>query len=196
MFFTLAISLLTRTVMIAQTTGTPPQTGKTSFPFTISVFTESVGLPGFRFLLQNPNWGVRIGTEWRYRNRNSGHLLQTVNLGYYSHHGLHDGFYLNTEFGYRRFVGRFFADATIGGGYLHLVSHKRFYDSDGQGGFQPASRQLHKFSPTLGLGMGYQFAGNASVFTRYELFGEMPFSNSGAPVLPHRALHVGTRLPF
>lgn len=164
-------------------------------PITVSLFTESVSLPNFRGFFKNPNWGVRIGTEFYYRQNDGRQLLQTLNFGYYRHDGLHHGMFASTEFGYRKFIGNFFADATIGAGYLHLISELRRYESDGIG-YRPASQRMHKIMPTIGLGMGYRF-GDVTVFSRYEMFGEMPFNYGGSPVLPHKALHFGTRIqPF
>ncbi|MFM9948051.1 MAG: hypothetical protein ACKV1O_08950 [Saprospiraceae bacterium] len=164
-------------------------------PITISVFSESVSLPNFRGFFKNPNLGVRIGTEFYYRQSSDRQTFQTLQLGYYHHNGLHQGIFASTEFGYRKFIGNFFADATIGAGYLHLISDLRRYEPNGDG-YRPASQRMHKVMPTLGLGLGYRF-GEMTVFSRYEMFGEIPFSNGGSPVLPHKALHLGTRFhPF
>ncbi len=164
-------------------------------PLTVSVFSESVSLPDFRGLFRGPGWGVRLGTELCYRQGDGHRLLQTINLGYYHHPGFQQGVYVSSEFGYRKRFGGFFADATIGGGYLHLVSSMKRYEPDGEG-YRNASPRLHKFMPTIGLGLGYQF-GKMAFFSRYEAFGELPFSYRGAPALPHRSLHVGTRFnPF
>jgi hypothetical protein len=169
--------------------------GSRSIPLTVSVFSESVSLPDFRGFFKNPNWGVRIGTEFYYRRNDSKNVFQTVNLGYYRHSGLQQGIFVSSEFGYRRFIGNFFADATVGAGYLHLISELKRYEPDG-GGFKNASQRMHKVMPTVGLGMGYRF-GDVTFFSRYEVFGEMPFSYGGTPVLPHKALHLGTRFqPF
>lgn len=163
-------------------------------PLTISLFSESVSLPNFRGFFRQPNWGVRIGTEFYYRRRDNSQLLQAVQLGYYRHDGFQQGVFLSTAFGYRRLFGRFSADATIGAGYLHLITDLPRYEPVGDG-YQPASQRLHKFMPTLGLGMGYRL-GEVTVFSRYELFGELPFSYKGVPVLPHKTLHLGASFPL
>jgi hypothetical protein len=164
-------------------------------PITVSVFTESVSLPNFRGLFKNLNWGVRIGTEFYYRQSEGRQLLQTLQVGYYRHDGLQQGLFVSSEFGYRKWFGNFSADASIGAGYLHLVSDLKRYEPSGNG-YRPASQRLHKIMPTVGLGLGYRF-GDMTVFSRYEMFGETPFAQGGTPVLPHRALHVGTRFqPF
>lgn len=161
-------------------------------PLNVSVFTESISLPNFRGFFKNPNWGVRIGTEFYFRQNDGRQLLQTLQLGYYRHDGFHQGLFASTEFGYRRFIGNFFADATIGAGYLHLISELQRYEPDGGSGYRLASQRMHKFMPTVGLGAGWRI-GDVAVFSRYELFGEAPFAQGGSPLLPHKALHFGAR---
>ncbi len=181
--------LLTATLGLAQ----EPKRPHRSLPLTVSLFSESVGLPAFKGLLRSPNLGVRLGTELYYRNRPGAALFQTVNLGYYAHGSLHHGLYVSTELGYRKFFGPLYVDATLGGGYLHLVSRVPVYEPAGDGNFKSASPHLHKFMPTLGLGAGCRLNKHASLFARYELFGEMPVAQD-IPVLPHRALHLGARI--
>lgn len=168
---------------------------RASLPITVSVFSESVSLSNFRGLFKSPGWGIRIGAEWYYRQNDGRQVLQTLHVGYYNHEGFQQGLFVSSEFGYRKFFGGFFADATIGGGYLHLISDLKRYEPSGDG-YRNASQRLHKFMPTVGLGLGYRFD-KVTLFSRYEAFGELPFSYKGVPLLPHQALHVGTRFnPF
>ncbi len=165
-------------------------------PVSISLFSHSVSLPSFRGFFKEPNWGVRIGTEWAYRKKDGGHWLQTLHLGYYHHDGLQQGVFAGTEFGYRKRLGAFAADLTLGANYLHLVSELRRYEPSTDG-FQPASQRMHKLMPSLALNLGYRASAATDVFLRYEAFGEIPFSYKGVPVLPHKALHLGARFyPF
>jgi hypothetical protein len=69
------------------------------------------------------------------------------------------------------------------------------YKLVGDGNFAKASPHLRKFMPTLGLGAGCRLGKHTSLFARYELFGEMPVAQD-IPVLPHRALHLGVRVPL
>lgn len=170
----------------------------TGLPLTVSVFSHAVSLPTFRGFFRNPNFGVRVGTELYYRDRPGSQLIQTLNLGFYHHRSLQTGLFLSTEFGYRKFIGGFYAEGFVGVGALGLTPHLRRYQPDGNGEFKPASRFMVRAMPTLSAGLGYRFRAHSaaplSVFTRYEVFGETPFQNRGVPLLPHSALHVGTRL--
>ncbi|MCU0352584.1 MAG: hypothetical protein MUD08_02420 [Cytophagales bacterium] len=167
-------------------------------PLTVSVFSHAVSLPTFKGFLKRPNFGVRVGTEFYYRNRPGSQLIQTLNVGFYHHRSLQTGLFLNTEFGYRRFIGNFYTEGFIGIGALGLSQQLRSYEPTETGEFRPASRLMVRAMPSLSAGVGYRFrqhtATPVSVFARYEVFGETPFNNQGVPVLPHSALHVGTRL--
>lgn len=182
-------------VVWAQSERLPPIAGT---PFTVSVFSHAVSLPTFRGFLKNPNFGIRIGRELYYRSRPGSQLIQTLNAGFYHHHSLQSGLFLNTEFGYRHFIGGLYAETFVGIGALGLSQHLRSYQFDGSGGFRPASRFMLRAMPSLSAGLGYRFgqhtASPVSVFTRYELFAEAPFNNGSIPVLPHSALHIGTRV--
>ena len=184
----LAFQLMASLAWAQQSTRSHP-----ALPLTLSLFSESVSLPTFKGLLRSPNPGVRLGSEFYYRNRPGAQLFQTVNLGYYYHRSLHHGLYVSTELGYRRFIGPVFVDGTIGGGYLHLVSRVLAYEPVGNGNFRKASLHFHKFMPALGLGAGCRLNAYTSLFARYEMFGEMPLAQD-IPVLPHRTLHLGVRV--
>lgn len=175
----------------AQKTGVGPGT-----PFVVSVFTESVSLPNLRFGLRRPNLGLRIGTELYYSRRNQHQVYQTIGLGFYHHRGLQTAFFLNTEIGYRRLFGQSFAGISIGGGYLHQRLALPVYRSDGNGQYHKASPARHLLMPVAGIGGGHRLKGGMDVFGRYEVFTEMPFGLNGIPLLPHKALHLGTRIPL
>jgi hypothetical protein len=160
-------------------------------PITITIFSESVGLPDFRNIFRNGNLGIRVGTELYYRNRPDSQYFQNVQVGYYRHRELHHGLFVSSEIGYRKFFNQTFVDATIGGGFLVVNSAMPRYRMVG-GEYQKLSSTFGRFMPTLGLGAGYQFKA-FSVYSRYELFGEVPFGFQGVPALPHKALHLGTR---
>ncbi|WP_338876277.1 hypothetical protein WBJ53_11565 [Spirosoma sp. SC4-14] len=183
------------TVTVAQPREFPPRPGA---PLTVSVFSHAVSLPTFRGFLKNANVGIRVGTEVYYHNRPGSQLIQTLNVGVYHHRALQTGLFLNSEFGYRKFIGGLYAETFIGLGALGLSQHLRSYQPGGAGEFRPASRFMLRAMPSLSAGLGYRFRAHStapvSVFTRYELFAETPFNNQRLPLLPHAALHVGTRL--
>ncbi len=161
-------------------------------PLTITIFTESIGFPNFRFAEGQTNLGIRLGTEFYYKNTNKNQLIQTVNIGYYVHKGFHNALFVNSEFGYRRFFDRVFVDGTVGLGYAILRSAMPRYESD-KGSFVEKSPVFGRLLPTMGLGAGYRFD-SFSVFSRYEMYAEVPFGFKGVPALPHSTFHLGTRI--
>ncbi len=182
----LAFCLATGGTVAAQDSDRPK-----GLPLTVTIFSESVSLPNFRSIFRNGNLGLRVGTELYYASNKQRQWFQTFNVGYYRHRHLHNGLYVSSEVGYRQFFGNAFADATIGVGGLLLDSALPRYRPTAEG-FTKASSAHLKLMPTLGLGAGYRF-NQLTVFSRYELFGEMPFGFKGIPALPHKAIHVGTR---
>ncbi|WP_266367249.1 hypothetical protein [Tellurirhabdus rosea] len=188
----LALGTLPRLTQAQDASSLSPR--RPALPVHVSVFSHSVSLPDFRGFFRNPNLGVRLGTELYYTNRPGKQVFQTVNVGLYRQKSLHNAFFVSSEFGYRRFIGHVFADATVGGGYLHLRSIPPVYAPVGPGEFTKTSPVRHKFMPTLGLGAGYRF-NRTSLFARYEIFGLMPIQQD-VPLLPHKALHLGARLNF
>lgn len=177
--------------MMMVTTRAQEPINQKSVPITVTVFSESVGLPNFKNFFKNPNLGIRVGTEFYYANKAGHQTVQTLNLGYYYHKDFQSGVYLSTEIGYRKLWGDFFVDGTLGGGYLLVTSALPRYERKGDG-FEKISNTFGRFMPTLGIGAGYRF-NSVSLFSRYEMFGEMPFGFKGLPALPHKTLHVGTR---
>jgi len=177
-------------VRLAEAQDVPSQR-PAGMPITVTLFAESISLPTFRNI-QKGGLGIRLGTEFYYRQRPGSQVLQTLNVGYYVHPNVQNGLFVSSEFGYRKFIGGFFVDATIGGGALLVRPSAPSYtwDETNQGLRKAPANQL-KFMPSLGLGAGYRFRNRTTVFTRYELFGEMPF---GQILLPHQAIHLGTRL--
>nr|MCU0358223.1 hypothetical protein [Cyclobacteriaceae bacterium] len=135
-------------------------------PLTVSLYSRAVGLPGFGNFLKDPAFGIRVGTEFYYSNNTGHQTLQTVNLGYYYHKDFQSGVYLSTEFGYRKFIGDFFLDGTIGGGYLLITSALPRYENRGND-YEKISNTFGRFMPTLGIGAGYRF-NSVMVFSRYE----------------------------
>lgn len=194
MNFLHVLALTALTVGVAPAQDAPPP----GVPLTVSVFAHSVSLPTFRGFLKNPNVGLRVGTELYYRNRPGSQLLQTLNVGFYHHRSLQTGLFIGTETGYRKFFGPLYAEGFVGVGALGLSHQLRSYEPIGTGEFRSASRFMLRAMPSLSAGLGYRFGLHTptpvSVFTRYELFAETPFSNRGVPLLPHSAIHIGTRV--
>jgi hypothetical protein len=171
-----------------------PFAGSKQLPFKITLFSESIGLPSFGRFFKQSGFGVRIGTELYYSNKTTSQFFQTVNLGFYSHKNFASAFFISSEAGYRKYFGSFFTDATLGGGIQFSQSAMPVYKASANG-YDKTKGNLVRFMPVVGLGTGYSFS-RASVFARYELFGEMPFGYKDIPALPHQTIHLGTQFRF
>lgn len=179
-------------IPLAHAQSTPQPPARLGLPLTVTIFSESISLPTIA-RAQKGGIGLKIGTEFYYRTRQGSQTLQSLNLGYYHHPGVQSGLFVSSEFGYRKYFGAFYADATLGGGALLLHPSAPSYVRHESGAFSKASPYQVKFMPSLGLGAGYRFRNHTAIFTRYELFGEMPFSQI---LLPHQALYLGARMNF
>ena len=169
-------------------------TGFKGLSFKITLFSESIGLPNFGRFFKQSGFGVRIGTEVYYMNKTKAQFFQTMNLGFYSHKNFASAFFVSTEAGYRRYLGSFFTDATLGGGIHFSKSALPVYKPSANG-YEKSNGNLIRFMPVVGLGTGYRF-NKAAVFARYELLGEMPFGYKDIPALPHQTIHLGTQVKF
>lgn len=161
-----------------------------------AVFSESIGLPGFRHAFIPKQTGLRLGMEWYYRNTPQKQVVQKVNLSGYQHPGYHNALVLNTEITYRPYLGSFFFD--LGGGLGYMLVHSRLprFVNTGPGQFEPAGSVQHKASIHLSAGLGYRFNKGHSLFATYEALVEVPFGYAGNPVLPHRLICLGMRMPI
>jgi hypothetical protein len=175
---------------LVQAQEAPPVPHRSGLPLVVTVFSESISLPTLA-RMKKGGLGLKVGTEFYYRNRQSQQTFQNLSIGYYHHPGVQSGLFVSSEVGYRKFVGNFYADATLGGGVLLLRPTSPSYIRDETGTFPKASAGQVKFMPSLGLGAWYRFRNRTALFTRYELFGEMPFSQI---LLPHQSLHLGARM--
>ena len=188
---TLPIALLAWGLALSQAIAQKFANAPTGLPLTVSVFSESISLPTLRGT-RIGGVGLKVGTEFYYRNRPGSQWMQTLNLVYYYHPRVQSGLSIHSEFGYRKYFGGLYADAFVGGGALLLRPTAPSYMwNEGDGKYRKTPSLQLKFMPTVAASIGYRFRNQAALFARYELFGEMPFSYT---VLPHQALHLGVRL--
>jgi hypothetical protein len=188
---TIKITILTWLSALAGVTAQDLSAAHQGLPLTISLFIESISLPTFRNI-QRGGLGLKIGTEFYYRNSPGSQVIQTLTVGYYHHPRVQSGLFVNTTIGYRKYIGGFFTDVFIGGGALLLrpVAHSYVRD-ESTGNYRKAPATQCNFMPVVKTGVGYRFPNRTLVFARYELFGEMPFRSL---ILPHQSISIGTQL--
>lgn len=173
-------------------TGQEQLRDRKNLPINVTVFSHAIGLPNFKGLFRNPNVGLKVGTEFYFASRSHRTFFQTVNLGVYRQRHFSNAFFVTSELGYRKWINHAYGDVTLGAGYMVLNSTLPRYELH-QHEYRKASSTFGRIMPTVGLGAGYQFK-SLTVFSRYEMFAEMPFAFKGLPALPHKSLHIGTRV--
>lgn len=177
-----------------------PLQGQSDFfvqqPVRISVFTHTIGLP-FRKMIRKPfNWGLSIGTEFRYGKKDPPNWVQSVQLGWYQHRHIGPGLFLLTSTNYRAVAGSgWYGSGGLSVGYLRYFSPTEQFELHPDGYYQRAANKGHN-SLLFGAGLetGYQTAlnnsWNAAPFLRYDYLIQTPFSKE-VPLFPHALLHLG-----
>ncbi len=166
-------------------------------PLTISFYNHSIDVP-FKDIFKTPiNFGVAIGTEFKYNQGTPNAWRQKLEIGWYHHKNLSTAVWLKTDVVYRyQTTDGLFGEAQIGVGYIHdFNAYQTFQLKDGQ--YQAIS---HKGKGGLlvgaGVGTGYEFElndnYNMAPFVRYESFIQTPYSKFQS-IFPHALFHVGSR---
>lgn len=140
--------------------------------------------------------GIRLGSRYTYLNNSKHNLFQTLRLGYFYHEHAQKGIQLYTEFGYRfKFSPSWFAEATIGGGYLlSMVDLEQFVFD--QGVYQEKGwKGRNQWMAGLAISPGYSFyAQNGfpmDLYLSYHFWVQSPFVNKYVPILPNNSVHLG-----
>jgi hypothetical protein len=120
-------------------------------------------------------------------------------LACFYHRFVQTGIHLYADFGYRyKFNDRFFAEASIGAGYMHSIpatAKLKLYDD----GVYVNNKGIGRMQAmaTFGLGLGYAFNPHAkkpvAVFTTYQQRIQMPFVKSYVPLLPYNSFMIGIK---
>lgn len=129
---------------------------KQEFPLTISLMDESLILPGFKFLQYSFNPAIMIGTEYVLKENPKSDWFLTGNLGLYYHDQSQLGALLQSEFGYRRKMGKWNASLRVGAAYLHSFSTKPVYLLENGTVSEGTDVGNPTFMPSAALSVGYR----------------------------------------
>lgn len=186
-------------------------------PFSIAVFNnatlpfpKSLGAP-FKGPI-HPGIEVTYEFGWRetikspmFRNINiyalggsrvfTGKWFQNVGLAWYYHEEVNHAFAYTTKGGYRRYFGKFSAEAAIHAGMLHALPLTERSVKQNDGSWQP-ERGLGKIYliTGVGLGIGYDAGYHYNIrriFVNYDYRMQFPFSDGYTKYLPNGLLSVG-----
>jgi hypothetical protein len=172
-------------------------------PISVSFFNEATAIPYTRFISTPIHPGIQAGTDFTYKVKGHSRIYQTINVMYFFHNYLEQGFGINTEFGYEyRLKPGIEFSALLGVGYLHtFATTDEFTLSDGRY-VKKADWGNPRLYPSLALEVGYYLKKaeykSPKVFVSYQSWIEYPFSPGFIPVMTHISLYVGARffIPF
>lgn len=173
------------------------------WPVSIAVYSNSVALPGHgnMILFSVPvHPGIYMGTEYFWRSKPKSELFQTAGLSMYVIREMYYGIAVSSAFGSRYYIPcGIFYEGSLGVGYLHTFNYGPVFSLDENGEYQRKTDwgRPH-FTPEIAAGAGYRFTlkneNQLSVFIRYQLKIEYPFTTSGEiPFLPHINFYLGAR---
>ena len=163
-----------------------------NWPVTVQVYLHSLSMPLQDLRTSNANVGIGLGTEVAYNRR--GTLIQTAQMGYYHNSYAGDGFFVQTQAGYRPHVGPVYAEIKAGLGW-HYSFHPNTTFQFREGQWQPAGRTgKGLLMIPMGVSIGYAERANRLVpFVGYQFFALSGY-NPALPVVPNQLLQAGVHI--
>ncbi|MFA6950441.1 MAG: hypothetical protein WCQ70_07135 [Lentimicrobiaceae bacterium] len=187
-----------------------------SKPFSVSVFNNATLLPPASITAafnQPLHPGIAVSYEFGwletikspiFQNTNTfnlggrevytGKWFQNIGLSWFYHRYVNHAFTLTTQAGYRKYLKKFSAEASLHMGYMHAqLFTEKFVRRDGMwiAGYDPFRGY---FIAGAGVGVGYDAGYRYNIrrfFINYDFRLQMPFVKSYVPVLPNGILSVG-----
>jgi len=149
---------------------------------------ETIKSPMFRNINTYALGGKKVST---------GKWFQNIGLAYYHHKNLNHAFTLTTQGGYRRYFGKFSAEAGIHAGYLHALPETERSVQQSDGTWKPNSGIGRSYLITgAGVGVGYDAGYHHNmrrIFLNYDYRIQLPFSSGYVKVLPNGLLSLGVQ---
>lgn len=146
---------------------------------------ETIRSPMFRNIDTHALGGKQVYT---------GKLFQNAGISWYYHRNVNHALLLTTQGGYRRYFGKFSAEASVHIGYMHafLLTEQAVRQNDGTWTMKRASRP--QFVAGAGIGAGYDAGYHYNVrriFINYDFRLQMPFVKEYVSLLPNGILTIG-----
>ncbi|MFH1119415.1 MAG: hypothetical protein V1775_06295 [Bacteroidota bacterium] len=188
-----------------------------SRPFSVSMFNNATLLPPasvFAVFNQPVHPGIAFSYEfgWRettrspmFRNINTfalggqkvytGKWFQNISLSWFYHRYVNHAVLLTTQAGYRRYIKKFSAEASLHAGYMHAfqLTERAVRKADGSWKSEKGYGRP-QFVTGAGIGIGYDAGYHYNirrVFINYDFRLQMPFVKSYVPLLPNGILSLG-----
>lgn len=169
-------------------------------PVLLSVFNNATLLPpaSVTAIFNQPlHPGIAAGYEFGWIETKTGKLFQDVKLGFYNHRYVYNALTLTTQAGYRKYIGRIAAEASIHAGYLNafLLTDRVVPQDDGS---YKSRKGIGKPQFIAGAGIGIAYCPGhynyKNAFTlNYDFRLQMPFVKSYVTLLPIGIISLGYR---
>jgi len=190
-----------------------------SKPFSVSVLNNATLMPLASLLApfnQPLHPGIALGYEfgWRETLKNpmfqrtntyslggsevyTGKWFQDVEVSYFNHRYVNQAFLLTSHAGYRKYLKKFSAQASLHAGYMHaLLFTERFTRTeDGTWEYEKGLGRAY-FVAGAGVGIGYDAGYHYNIrrfFVNYDFRLQMPFVKKYVPLLPNGIVSVGVQ---
>lgn len=188
-----------------------------SKPLSISIFNNATMLPpaSLTAVFKQPiHPGMAVSYEFGgketikspiFRNVNTfamggnkvitGKWFRNIGLSYYYHRYVNHAALLTFQSGYRRYIGKFSAEASLHAGYMHsfLLTERLVKQTNGSWNAEKGFGKS-QFVAGAGVGIGYDASFHYNVrriFINYDFRLQMPFVKSYVPLLPNGLLSIG-----
>lgn len=166
-----------------------PVFGQKPIPLKAGILTEQISLPTFEKYGSRLGYGFTLGTNFMYKEKEKSALLQTADFHFIYHKDYGTSMMLSSLFDYSIRPGNFNIDVKLGPG-LMLFNHYTPLYTQGDGGYEEASRLQAKFAGIVALSCSYPI-GSFRPYLAYSTFVESPFITSYSTLLPHQMLEAG-----
>ena len=170
--------------------------------FSLAAFNTQTAMPFAKFLgmfTDQFHPGIEAGYGINFSAREKHDWFIDFKIACFYHRFVQTGIPLYADFGYRyKFKGGFFAEGSIGAGYMHSIpaTAKLKLNDDGVYVNNKGIGRVQAMA-TFGLGLGYSFNPSAkkpvSVFATYQQRIQMPFVKSYVPMLPYNSFMIGIK---
>ena len=171
--------------------------------FQISYGNQCVGFP-YQNLFNAFNPSISAGIEYRYNKNYKHSLIQTARFNFNGNQSIGNSFAFITEFRYRyTHKTAFFADASIGLGFLNQYHPRDIYKLNTETGEYDKVQDKGKGGNVVGYGisMGYDFSKRTkyplAVFVRNNFWIQTPyFETTMFPIIPQSITQIGLTYKF
>ena len=145
---------------------------------------------------------IEAGMGKNFSSRQNHDWFTELKLGYFFHRFVQHAIPVSVNIGYRyKFNSRFFAQTSIGGGYLHSIPATSKLKTDENGDYTN-DKGLGRiqasvvYDITAGYELKRKTGRSLRLFLSYQQRLQMPFVRSYVPLLPYNSFGIGISKPI